>query len=129
MSVQTPPTVGSQVAAYTGGQTFEDVRLQAFRQLADGSFAAASASVAMWTAKNLTASGTTVVKTGAGQLYGFFCGTATGNITIYDNTAASGTKILDASALVAGLNTLPVSFGTGLTIVLSGAGVATALYQ
>lgn len=83
---------------------------------------------APWSFKNLTASGTTVVKTGAGQLQGFFCGTATGNITIYDNTAASGTKILDTCALVAGNNVLRCAFSTGLTIVLSGAGVATATF-
>lgn len=96
--------------------------------LPDGSNSEAKHESAPWSYKNLTASGTTVVKTGAGQLQGFFCGTATGNITIYDNTAASGTKILDACALVAGNNVLRCAFQTGLTIVLSGAGVATATF-
>lgn len=124
------PTVASTQATTSGGEQFQDVRLGSFRQLADGSFTATSSSSAMWNYKNLTASGTTVVKTGAGQLYGFYVGTATGNITIYDNTAGSGAVILGTSALPTAGTTyvLPVSFGTGLTIVLSGAGVATAIF-
>jgi hypothetical protein len=121
MAVSVPSTSGSQGTALdlTYGQTWE---------LSDGSNSEAKHNSAPWSFKNLTASGTTVVKTGAGQLHGFFVGAATGNITIYDNTAASGTKILDASALVAGNNLLECSFSTGLTIVLSGAGVVTALF-
>ena len=130
MSAQTAPTVGSQVASFAGGQTFPDIRTQAYRELADGSFTATSASSAIWNYKNLTASGTTVVKTGAGQLYGFYVGTATGNITIYDNTAGSGTVVLATSAVPTAGTTyvIPISFGTGLTIVLSGGAVVTALY-
>ncbi len=120
---------GSSQASTANGAQFNDVRLSTYRILGDGTAVAMSATGAPWTAKNCTASGTTTVKSGAGQLFGFFCGTATGNITIYDNTAGSGTKILDTCALVAGLNQLPAAFGTGLTIVLSGAGVATALYN
>lgn len=120
---------GSTQANTSGGTQFQDVRLGAYRALGDGSYVAMSATGTPWTAKVLTGSGNTTVKTGAGQLFGFFCGTATGNITLYDNTAASGTKILDTCALVAGLNQLPVAFGTGLTATLSGAGVVTALYN
>lgn len=122
------PTVGSSQASNAGGTNFQDVRIAAARQLADGSYSLSSTNAAIWNYKNLTASGTTVVKTGAGQLHAILCGTATGNITIYDNTAASGTKILDTSALVAGSTPIDVSFGTGCTIVLSGAGVATATF-
>lgn len=128
MGVQTPPTVGSQVASNSQGQTFQDIRTQAYRELADGSFAAVSNAGGIWNYKSLTASGTTVVKTGAGQLHLVICGTATGNITIYDNTAASGTKILDACALAVGTTSWDISFGTGLTVVLSGAGVASVTY-
>ncbi len=96
--------------------------------LSDGTNSEAKHNSAPWSFKNLTASGTTTAKTGAGQLHGFFVGTATGNITIYDNTAGSGTKILDTCALVAGNNVLECSFSTGLTVVLSGAGVVTAIF-
>lgn len=122
------PTVGSTQANTGGGEQFQDMRIAGYRQLADGSYANVSGTAAIWNYKSLTASGTTVVKTGAGQLHTVFCGTATGNITIYDNTAASGTVILAACALVAGSNPFDCSFGTGCTIVLSGAGVATAFY-
>jgi hypothetical protein len=99
------------------------------QNLADSSIEVQMGPAGSWGYQNLTASGTTVVKTGAGQLKGFFCGIATGNITIYDNTAASGAKILDTCALVVGLNLFYCGFNTGLTIVLSGAGVATAFYR
>lgn len=121
MAVSAPATPGSQGTSLDleYGQTWEQ---------SDGSNTQAKFNSAPWSYKSLTASGTTVVKTGAGQLHGWFCGTATGNITIYDNTAASGTKILDACALVAGNNVFECSFSTGLTIVLSGAGVASAQF-
>lgn len=120
---------GSTQASTSNGEMFSDMRIAGQRNLADGTYITMSATGSPWNYKVLTGSATTVVKsTGAGQLFGWFCGTATGNITIYDNTAASGTKILDTCALVAGLNQLPVSFGTGLTIVLSGAGIASAIY-
>lgn len=108
---------------------YVDTKIYSTRKLSDGSMVNQSATSGDWAYQSLTASATTVVKTGAGQLAGWFCGTATGNITIYDNTAASGTVILAACALVAGFNPIYVSFATGLTIVLSGAGVATACYK
>jgi hypothetical protein len=122
------PAVGSSQANNGGGTQSQDVRIGAARQLADGSYSVISSTGAIWNYKSLTASGTTVVKTGAGQLHAIFCGTATGNLTLYDNTAASGTKIVDTYALVAGVTILDVSFGTGLTAVLSGAGVASVTY-
>lgn len=122
------PTVGSTQANTGQGEQFQDVRIGSYRQLADGSFASQSNASGIWNYKSLTASATTVVKTGAGQLHAVICGTATGNITIYDNTAASGTVILATSALVAGSISYDLSFGTGLTIVLSGAGVATVTF-
>jgi|ERR1035437_1522810 hypothetical protein len=122
------PAVGSSQANTSGGLQLQDMRMGATRQLADGSFSAVSSTGGIWTAKSLGASTTTVVKTGAGQLHSIICGTATGNLTLYDNTAASGTVILATCALLVGTTVLDISFGVGLTAVLSGAGVATATF-
>src|SRR5665213_1707575 len=105
------PLVGSAQGSNTNGVQFQDIRTAATRQLADGSYSLVTSNAAIWTAKSCTASATTVVKTGAGQLHSVICGTATGNITIYDNTAASGTKIIDVYALVAGTTVFDISFG------------------
>lgn len=118
-SVKTTPGAQGTELDLSYGKTLE---------LTDGTNSEGKHETAPWSYKSLTASGTTVVKTGAGQLQGFFCGTATGNITIYDNTAASGTKILDTCALAVGNNILRCGFQTGLTIVLSGAGVASVMF-
>ncbi len=73
---------------------------------------------------------TTTVLTGAGLYSHYRCTTATGNITIYDNTAASGKVLVPTTALALGSfpifgsgnpNRLAVS--TGVTVVLSGAAV------
>jgi hypothetical protein len=108
--------------------TLEDAKFAQANQTADGSVATAHAAGAIWNFKNCSASGTTTVKTGAGRLHMLICGTASGNVTIYDNTTASGTKILDTCALAVGTTSFDVAFGTGLTVVLSGAGVATVTY-
>jgi hypothetical protein len=66
---------------------------------------------------------TTTVKSGAGVLHAIVIGeTAAGAITIYDNTAASGTTIgvLKAS-IVEGTYIFDRAFSTGLTIVTAGA--------
>ena len=72
----------------------------------------------------LAAPTTTTVKSGAGFLHSITINkaTATGVITIYDNTAGSGTvigTITQPAALLANQVTLvfDVSFSTGLTIV------------
>lgn len=122
---------GSTQANTANGIQLPDVRLAGYRLLPDGSYSDLNGSNAgLWNFKVLTGSGTTTVKTGAGRLYGFYVGTATGNLTVYDNTAGSGTKIIDTSAVpTAGVVFIvPVAFGTGLTCVLSGAAVVTALY-
>lgn len=64
----------------------------------------------------------TIVKTGEGNMRGFACAAATGaTLTLYDNTAASGTKLLDAWPLVAGqMVTWPVRFTTGLYADITG---------
>lgn len=72
---------------------------------------------------NLAGAATTTVKSGAGILERicFNNGTASSTITLYDNTAASGTKI--ASFAPGSVSVFPscpelnVAFGTGLTVV------------
>lgn len=70
---------------------------------------------------NITTQTTTVIKTGAGVLHTVCVNTqaATGTITIYDNTAGSGTKIGLATSVagIPGCLTYDVAFVTGLTIV------------
>jgi len=77
-----------------------------------------------FSATNVAAAATTVIKASAGFLHAIVINTplATGVLTIYDNTAGSGTKIATITypaALVSGATTLTYncSFGTGLTIV------------
>lgn len=78
-----------------------------------------------FSATNIAAAATTVVKSGAGFLHAIIINAhvATGVITIYDNTAAAGTVI---ATITCGANVLSdppitaiydVSFSTGLTIV------------
>ncbi len=72
---------------------------------------------------HLNANGTTVIRTGAGMLGNVTINTkgATANtLTLYDNTAASGTVIavIDTTAQVQVLN-FEVAFATGLTAVLA----------
>ena len=81
----------------------------------------------------LAAPTTTVVKSGGGLLHTICINTpaATGTITIYDNTAASGTKIgtITAFASTNPCFTYDVNFTTGLTIVTAtAAGDITVSY-
>jgi hypothetical protein len=77
-----------------------------------------------------TASAGSTALTGAGLFAGYRCTTATGNITIYDNTAASGKVLVPTTALTvgsfpiwgAGSNWL-AKVTTGVHVVLSGAAV------
>lgn len=77
----------------------------------------------------ITTQTTTVVKSGSGELYGIVLETpvASAVVTVYDNTAGSGTVIFACTLPAALLNDGPISiqrwasFGTGLTIVTSGA--------
>jgi hypothetical protein len=73
--------------------------------------------------QNLNANGTTVIKSAPGWLHSLTINTkgASGNTaTIYDNTAASGTKIatIDTTAQIQSL-LFDAAFTTGLTIVLA----------
>lgn len=74
---------------------------------------------------------TTVVKSAAGILGSITVSeTAAGAITVYDNTAASGTVIAVLKASV-GEQTFnfDVAFTTGLTVVTAGASKLTVTYQ
>lgn len=68
------------------------------------------------------ANGTTTIKSGAGFLHTITVGTvgATDTITVYDNTAGSGTVIAVINDATSGTYTLDVGFITGLTIVIAG---------
>jgi hypothetical protein len=112
-----------------GNGSYNDANFRTMRTIGDGTGAQGISDSGDASYCSLTASGNTLVKTGPGQLLAWFCGTATGNITIYDGITAGGAVILAASALVAGSNPLKVAFKTGLFIVLSGAGVATVVYR
>lgn len=74
---------------------------------------------------------TTTVKSGAGFLHTITIGkTAAGDITIYDNTAGSGTVIALLKASIAEQTfTFDVAFATGLTIVTAGASDITVSYR
>lgn len=85
---------------------------------------------------NINSAATTVVKSGAGVLKKIIInkGVVSSTITIYDNTAGSGTKIGTITFGLALLTDLasPVFdciFSTGLTIVTSGAVDITVVYN
>ena len=74
---------------------------------------------------------TTTVKSGKGILDKIILTeTAAGTITIYDNTAASGTilAVLKASIAEQEFN-FNCRFGTGLTIVTAGASKLTCIFE
>jgi hypothetical protein len=73
---------------------------------------------------NITTSTTTTVKSGAGVLHTVCVntdGTVASAVQMYDNTAASGTKIGNINSLsTTGCYTYDVGFSTGLTLVTTG---------
>ena len=101
----------------------------------DGSFSQAYAD---WGSSflNIAGAATTAVKSGAGILIAITFNklVASGVVTIYDNTAASGTKIgtvtNPAVLLTTQLNlSYGLRFATGLTIVTSAADDLTVIYR
>lgn len=85
---------------------------------------------------NIAGAATTVIKTGPGVLVGIIVNkaVASGVITVYDNTAASGTKIAtitNPATLVHSQINLPygVKFSTGLTVVTSAADDITIIWR
>jgi hypothetical protein len=81
--------------------------------------------------QNITSATTTTVESGSGVLRRIVLGTtAAGAITIYDNTAGSGTKIATLKASIAeGVYTFDCRFSTGLTIVTAGASDLTVIWE
>ena len=82
-------------------------------------------------ATNIATAATTVVKTGPGVCVTVILNeTNAGTITIYDNTAGSGTKIATIAANVAAGTAFPYlcQFSTGLTVVTAGADDLTVTY-
>ena len=83
-----------------------------------------ASSTGMYSFQNITTNTTTVVKSGSGTLHSIVVNASgvTGTITIYDNTAASVTKIGTAnSAISAGISLIyDIAFNTGLTVVTTG---------
>lgn len=82
--------------------------------------------------QNITSAATTVVKSGAGTLERIIVNTtAAAIITIYDNTAGSGTKIatIAASPVIGSNFVYGALFSTGLTIVTAGASDITVIYS
>lgn len=88
-------------------------------------------------AANISTATTTTVKTGKGKLHAILVNklVASSVITIYDNTAASGTKlgtITSPGTLLRNqlaLNYQGVGFNTGLTIVTAQADDITVVYE
>ncbi len=74
-----------------------------------------------WSYSNITTDTTTTIKSTRGYLHTVCINTpaATGTVTIYDNTAASGAKIgtITSFASTPGCFTYDVAFWTGLTVV------------
>lgn len=87
--------------------------------------------------KNMTSAATYAVKSGQGVIHMVCINTpvASGVVTVYDNTAASGTKIGTITEPGTLLNQGPlcgffdVAFHTGLTIVVSGTQDITVTYN
>lgn len=80
--------------------------------------------------QGITTNTTTTVKSDPGVLHSIVVNTtAAGAITIYDNTAASGTKIGTLKSSIAeGTYYFDVNFNTGLTIVTAASSDITVTY-
>lgn len=81
---------------------------------------------------NIATATTTTVKSGIGVLHSITINTtAAATITIYDNTAGSGTKIgtIAASPAIGSTFLYDCAFTTGLTVVTAGASDITVNYR
>ena len=110
-------------ASQNMGPGWQPIKL---RDLGDGTYAVAQVNVGGWDARNITSGSTTTIKTGAGILGSIVVNSAVslGTITVYDNTAASGTKIATITHPLTLLSSQYVlmfnsKFATGLTVVTS----------
>lgn len=82
-------------------------------------------------ATHISTATTTVVKSGRGTAVRLIIGeTAAGAITVYDNTAASGTVLAAFKASVGeGVYELGFRFQTGLTVVTAAASKITVVWE
>lgn len=80
---------------------------------------------------NIASATTTQVKSGGGTLRAIIVNlTAAGAITIYDNTASSGTKIATLKASIGeGVYTFNVNFSVGLRVVTAAASDVTVVFD
>lgn len=80
---------------------------------------------------NISSATTTTVKSGAGYVDEIIiAGGTLGNVTVYDNTAGSGTVLCPTVTPVSGAIILKhCTFATGLTIVTAAATVITGSYR
>lgn len=72
---------------------------------------------------------TTVVKSGSGLLYGYCVNTVGTTLTLFDNTAGSGTVIAVITPTALGCFIMNAQFFTGLTATEVGTGDITYLWQ
>ena len=91
---------------------------------------------AVWAYSNLSANATTTIKSGSGIFHGVTInnvGAGGNTLTVYDNTAGSGTVIATIDTVELNGRYLPfdVRFGTGLTVVMATGTAAdiTVTYQ
>ena len=83
--------------------------------------------------KNVTQAAAVQVKTGPSRLYGLTVTVSTaGTVTVYDNTAASGTILFTKASLAVGdvihFGGLGIAAGTGLHVVCGGTATVNILY-
>ena len=80
---------------------------------------------------NMVSTVSTVVKTGAGMLHAIVINkSVNGTITVYDNTAGSGTKIATLKAsIVEGTYTFDLKFSNGLYVIPAAAVDVTYVYR
>lgn len=105
----------------------------AFGPASAQTFGSPNLTISAYKSAHITTDATTTIKSGAGILHTVCVNTpaATETITIYDNTAASGT-VLAVATLFASTNpcfTYDLTFATGLTVVTAvAAGDITVTY-
>lgn len=80
---------------------------------------------------NILTATTTTVTSGSGRLNHLIAvGGTMGNVTVYDNTAASGTVLFGpATPTAGGLIMADIDFSTGLTIVTAAASALSGSYR
>lgn len=80
---------------------------------------------------NVASAATTTCKSGSGVLERIIIntGASTTTVTVYDNTAGSGTKIATAATTAQGVLVYGCHFSTGLTVVTSGTADITVVYR